>query len=211
MAGAGWLTGLWRLDRPKYLVLMASLSECLDLLITATKPSQMRLHHNELFTEGRRYHIAKIPHGFSMQTTSKSYWRYTEGLFHLRPKTKEGAVLRVSCTEEPSGYTRFEIHSRMRWDYLLDVLAIPVFMGWLIFLMRWEWWMSGALVGGILALNYGVHRFNAAYQANEMLYFIEKVLEAKQSHDVPALSATHADVVYQSFSSAWEQFYQEHQ
>ena len=207
-----WFNGLWRVDRPKSLLVMGSLGECLDSLITATKPSQARLHHNELFTEGRRYHITKTTDGFTMQTTSKSNWRYTEGLFHIRQKTKLGAVLLVQCSaEQEGGYIRLHIHSRMRWDYLLDVLVIPLFMASLIFMMGWGRWVSGFLAGSILVLNYGVHRFNAAYQANEMIYFIEKVLEATLLKHLPALPSSHTDMVYQSFSSAWEQFYQEHQ
>ncbi|MEO0562700.1 MAG: hypothetical protein AAF125_11330, partial [Chloroflexota bacterium] len=68
------------------------------MLQEAAKPSKDRLHLQEVFLSGRRYRIEQRDGVISVVTTSKSYWRYTEGLLSTRRRTRSAAKL-VLLTE----------------------------------------------------------------------------------------------------------------
>ncbi|MEO0565185.1 MAG: hypothetical protein AAF125_23965, partial [Chloroflexota bacterium] len=107
-----------------------------------------------------------------------------------------------------------EARTRIRIGYLVDVLWIPLFFSSILVAVPVAWW---ARVVGVLLLfgtSYGYHYFQAAYQANEMLFFLHKALRPHLVHDVPELAPATGDTVTmdinQAFPQAWERFYQQH-
>ena len=74
-------------------------------------------------------------------------------------------------------------------------------------LLRAAWCSFAAL----FSLSWVSQRFNAAYQANEIVYFISRVMEDLPAVEVAALPERGPDVVIdpaeRTFLSEWERFY----
>lgn len=208
------LARFWYLHPPLVMLVEGDAEDIRQQLKEATKPSKDRLHLQELFVEGRRYRLEARRRGFTLMTNSKQYWRYIEGVFAIRKRTRSSARLIAVLVETEIGYTRLDLYTHMRLGYWLDILWLPLFMSSIIVLVPWVWWAIALLVGLLFGLSYAYHYFNAAFQANEMTFFIEKVLKDRLVTDIPALEATNPDVLRvhnQSFGEEWERFYNAHQ
>jgi hypothetical protein len=188
--------------------------DCIALLLEATKPSTNRLHHRDLFIQGMRYYIEPRTDGFQMLTNSKHYWRYTEGLLRIQRRTRSATRLQATLEDLTSGYTRIQLRAHFRPLYLLDVLWLPLFFTTIIVPLAWPPALLAGISGVLFALSFLYHRFNASYQANEMIYFVEKVLEDRLVTSLPTLSAAGETPTVmnpqQAFETEWERFYRAH-
>lgn len=186
-------------------------AQILDALRSAAKPSQERLELRDVFVQGRRYLIEPRNKGFSMFTTSKAYWRYTEGLIRIRRRTRASARLIAKLTPIAERYTRIELTSHIRLGYLLDVLWIPLFFTSIIVFLPWHPAVIGGFIGALFALSYAYHYFNTAAQASEMLFFIHKALQERLVNQLPTLGAqTEPPPISADFQTEWERFYKRH-
>jgi hypothetical protein len=200
----------WYVHAPVVLLVKAPPDECLHLLQESVKPSRDRLHLQDLFAHGRRYSLEKRQDGFTMLTTSKQYWRYTEGMLRLRRRTRASARLEATMERVGEQFTRMELNVHFRPFYLLDIIWIPAFFTSIIIPMPWAWWLTALISVTMFGLSYVYHYYNAAYQANEMIFFIEKVLKEKLVTSLPSLDATTPDVVTADFAQEWERFFDSH-
>lgn len=207
------LQRVWYVHAPVVLLATVSTRELLALLEDAAKPSHDRLHLQEVFTSGRRYQITKKQAGFDLLTTSRSYWRYTESWFGVRKRTRSAARLSADTLDLDAGITRLEIRTHFRLGYLLDVVWVPLFFTTIVVAMPWPWWVLAVVVLALFGLSFAYHYQQAAHQANEMLFFLDKALADVLIHSLPELEATASgEVVYMNdaFADAWEKFYQSH-
>ncbi len=206
------LQRLWFVHVPLVLLVSLPTRELLKVLEDAAKPSRDRLHLQEVFTSGRRYQIVKTKTGFELLTTSRSYWRYTESWFGVRRRTRAASKLVAETLHLDAGLTRIAIRTHIRLGYLLDVVWVPLFFSTIILALPWLWWgIAGVVV--MFGLSFAYHYYQAAYQANEMLFFLDKALADVLIHELPELAATGAEeVVYMedAFADAWEKFYKSH-
>lgn len=202
----------WYVYRPVTLLAQAPPDECLTMLRDATKPSKERLHLQELFVSGRRYVLEPHREGFTMLTNSKAYWRYTEGVMRVRRRTRSSARMHATLSPLSTDFTRIELRSHIRAGYLLNVIFLPAFFTSIILPMPWAWWVIALLVISLFGLSFLYHYTNAAYQANEMVFFVQKVLMDKLVTSLPTLSAENPDVVraHADFEREWERFYNAH-
>lgn len=179
----------------------------MQVLLAAAKPRRERLELGSLFTDGRRYFFRQRgERGFSMITTSKVSW-------HTRRRTNASAIVFGNFTPLNEGQaTRIYLRGRIKLFYLLSLFLWPVFMTSIIVFMPWSPTVIALALGLLFLLAWLGHRNNAALEAAEMIYFIEKVLEDYIPGPAPQLAADTADVVYdrRQFTRAWERFYEEH-
>jgi len=187
--------------------------EAVERLARGAKPSRERLHLQELFTDGRRYIVEPRKHGFVMLTNSKHYWRYTEGIVAIRRRTRSAAKLIANLTEIGGEYTRIELKTHIRLGYFLDIFWIPVFIATIVIGMPWQWWFIAAVISVIFTMSFAYHFYNAAFQANEMIFFVEKVLKDQLVTNLPTLPTENPDLlrVNKDFEEEWERFYSAHQ
>lgn len=186
-------------------MLDATPAMCLQTLDMTGRPSVSRLEHRNLFTGGRRYHLARVEQGFMLTVTSKVVWS-------ARRRTTATAILHGTFEKTDTSYTRIKLRSRMKLLYFAEAFVMPVFMAWIIYSLPWSRAAVTVLIAMIFSLSWLSHRYTAAVEAHDMNAFVDKALEvyAPQS---PALSAGGGDVVYESqrkFPRVWERFYQEH-
>ncbi len=199
------LANSWYVQRPVVLLVQASPGACITALAKAAKPSIQRLHLRNLFVSGRRYQLYPHGEGFTITTTSKLLWRY-------RRRTSASAVLFAEVTEVGQEITRIRIRAHIKLFYLLDVFLIPTFTASIVVFMPWH----PAIIVGVLLVLYVLswlgHRFNAALEANEMLFFVERALEDFVPAEIFSLASSASDVVQSNhgFEEAWAKFYEAH-
>jgi hypothetical protein len=171
------------------------------ILETSAKPSAKRLELRNLFIQGRRYFLQPTSkQSFRMMTTHKIRWR-------MRRRTRATAILIGEFTTIDKQTFRLTLSSRIRIWYLLDVFLWPTFITSIIVSMWWSVWLIASLVIALYTLSWLAHRFNAALEAHEMIFFIESILEDYFPETPPKLMASKADVVYEeAFAAAWEQY-----
>jgi len=206
-----WVSGLrhWFLKRTWYVHPGAHLrvsitpSQTFKVLETAAKPSIQRLHLRNVFARGRRYFI--FPHtrsGFRMVTTHKVFW-------HPRRRTSASAVLIGHFEPIDADTTRLSVHSRIRTFYLLQVFLWPTFMTSMLVFMLWPVWLIGLCIGALYGLSWLAHRYNAALEAHEMIFFIEKALEdfiPEPPATLPSKSSAADLILKRDFVEAWDKF-----
>ncbi len=202
----------WHVHPQTVLLAEATPDDCLHTLRQAVKPKRDKLHLQDLFNHGRRYDIQPRTDGFTIVTNSKHYWRYTEGMWAVRRRTRAAALVRGTFTPVADDYTRIAVSGRFRLGYLLDVVLLPGFMTSIVVFMPWPLGWVGGLVAALFGLSYLYHYYQAAYQANEMVFFIKKVLQEKLVTNLPTLQAENPDILRsrQEFEQAWERFYAAH-
>jgi hypothetical protein len=214
--GGETLRALWQVHPPVAVLVGVAPQMCLQTLITATRPSVHRLHHRELFTEGRRYYLQPRMDGFRLTSDSKVFWG--------KRKQRQGAAAILDATFVQSGgdslVTLVRLRSRMKPSAVLSALLLPAFMTTILIYLPWGTSLVVFLIIALFLLSWLGHRFNAAYQANEMVYFVRKVLEDLPSVTIPELVASGPDLVvdpqkapradiHTEFMNEWERFYQE--
>ena len=198
------ILSFWRLQRPTVLIVNAPPDKILFMLARNIKPNVRRLHLDTLYTQGRRYHIQRNKDGFSMMTTSKVVW-------HYRRRTSSTAVMRVTMTPLDETATRLVLRPHIRIGYLLSSFLLPLFMISMLVYLPWSPWVILLLSVSLIVLSLLTHRFNAALEANEMAYFIERILEEFFPQEMSALAGKTPDIVYgnSDFAAEWERFYAE--
>ena len=210
------LSAFWYIQPQTVLLVNDSAKSSLESVRQATKRHSNQLHLRDLFVDGRQYHVQQYGDGFIMLTTSRQYWRYFQGIMRIPKRTYTSARLLASMQPIHEEYTRICIRSHIRMKYLLDIIYIPAFITSIIIYMPWNAWIILSLSLALLSFSVLYHRFHAAYQANEMLFFIEKVLSDKIVVDLPAFNAYSVIEEFQSaetrqdFDKVWEKFYQNH-
>jgi hypothetical protein len=171
------------------------------LLDQAARPSIQRLHLRNLFSRGRRYFLRLDEDSiFSMTTTHKVPW-------YPRRRSTASAVLLVRIASIDDSHSWVIMRGRFRIAYLLDVFLWPTFMTSMLIYMRW----SPALILVLIALLYGLswiaHRYTAALEVHEMIFFIEKALEDYIPAPASALAAPGADIIVErDFPAVWDRF-----
>lgn len=205
---ANALRPLWQIHPPVALMVRASEAACLQTLLIAARPSYQRLHLRELFTDGRRYYIQPLPDGFRMTSDTRVFWG------SRRRRTRMAAVLYGVFSDSPDDITFVRLRVRMRITASFSALLIPAFVSSILIYTPWSPPLIAVLVGLLFSLSWLGHRTDAAFQANEMVYFVQKALEDLPSVEAPALPAPGPDVVMRSTSSEfleqWQKFYDEH-
>jgi hypothetical protein len=199
---------LWQIHPPVALVVRASGDACVQTLLIAAKPSQQRLHLRDLFTDGRRYYIQPREDGFRLTSDTKLFWG------GKRRRTRMAAVIYGAFAGGGDEVTFVRLRARMSVFYSLRSLLIPVFVSSILIYTPWSLPVVTVLIVLLFTLSWLGHRFDAAYQANEMVYFVQKALEDLPPAEMPQLQAAGPDVVVpstaQEFREQWQKFYREH-
>lgn len=191
------LARLWYVHPAVSLRLATTPNACLSALISAARPSTQRLHLRNLFAEGRRYYLHAAPAGFQMHSTSKLPW-------NLRQRTRVAAVV-FGVFDKKGEVTVLRLRARMALPFLLDVLLLPAWMGVLLAFGPLPASISASATAVLLGLSWLWHRYEAALQAAEMVYFVQVALSELEITGVPALAA--GDSVIADFQAEWEKFY----
>ncbi len=194
---------LWQLHPPVALVVRASQNECLQTLQIAAKPSASRLHLRNLFADGRRYYIQPQADGFRITSDNRLLWG------GRRNRSRVAAVVLGKFSSPDDEITFIRLHSRMNITYLLSGLLLPIFFTSIVVYMPWHRAVISVIIGLLFALSLVGHRFNAALQVNEMIYFVQKALEDLPPVEVGALPASGPDVIMSDFREQWYRFYRE--
>ncbi len=195
---------VWQLHSPVVLVVRATPAECLQTLMRAAKPSTDRLHLRNLFAEGRRYYLEPQPNGFKLRSDNRLLWGG-------RRRTRVAATVFGGFSTPQDEITFIRLHSRMNVLYLLSGLVIPLFFSSIVIYMPWSPVVIGMVVTLLFVLSLLGHRFNAALQVNEMIYYVQKVIEDLPPVEVAELPASGPDVVLTNsdFREQWRKFYRE--
>jgi hypothetical protein len=203
MSAAGWHR-LWFVQRPRVLAVLSTPAQLYDALATAARPSQERLHHRNLFAGGRRYYLRLIPQGFELRCDSKAFW-------NSRQRTARSAVVHGVVTQT-GDLTTLRLEARIRVAYLLRSLFMPVWMTGLVIAAPWSPLVTGVLLVGLLGFGLAGSHFEAALQAHEMMFFVEKALEELPEGEIARLPAQTESAVItptqREFSGEWARFYE---
>jgi hypothetical protein len=196
-----FIATFWQVDKPVLLMLNAPPNDCINLIKTTSKPSISRLHHRNLFADGRRYHLEPTKAGFRMTTTHKIWWQY-------RRRSAFSAVMDGFFSPFGDNLFRLRLETHIRLFYLIDIFLLPAFMTSLLIYTPWHPLVIGGLSALLLGLSWVGHRFNVALEANEMVWFVRNVLEDHLA-EVEQLMAGNPHVVAldQDFEREWQRFY----
>ncbi len=194
---------LWQLHPPVALVVRAPQAVCLQTLLVAAKPSADRLHLRNLFADGRRYYIRPQEDGFRLTSDNRLLWG------GRRNRTRVAAVVLGEFSSPDDEITFIRLHSRIRLIYLISGLLLPIFFSSIVVYMPWPRSIISAIIVLLFALSLLEHRFNAALQVNEMVYFVQKALEELPPVEIAALPTSGPDVVMTDFREQWYRFYRE--
>lgn len=202
------LRALWQVHPPVTLMIGAAPEACLHTLLTATRPSTSRLHHRELFHDGRRYYVQRQSGGFRLTSDTRVFWG------SKRQRTRSvtlvtGAFSRGGSDSQPVTFLR--LRAQMKLAAALSALLLPAFISSILIALPWDPAAVLVLIAALFSLSWVSQRFNAAYQANEIVYFISRVMEDLPAVEVAALPERGPDVVIdpaeRTFLSEWERFY----
>lgn len=202
------LRALWQVHPPVTLMIGAVPEACLHTLLTATRPSTSRLHHRELFHEGRRYYLQRQSDGFRLTSDTRVFWG------SRRQRTRSvtlisGAFSRGGSETQPVTFLR--LRAQMRLAATISALLLPAFVSSILVMLPWQPSAIVVLIAALFGLSWTSQRFNAAYQANEMIYFVSKVMEDLPPAAIAALPERGPDVIInpaeRTFLSEWERFY----
>ena len=190
---------LWRAHPPVTLAVGADATACMSALIAAARPSQRRLHLRDLFAEGRRYHVQPRAGGFRMTSDSKHLWR--------RGRTRITAVIEGNVTHAGEALTYVRLRARMGVAHLLGTLFIPAFFTSIVVYMPWHPAVIAGISAALFALSWLSLRFDAALQANAMIFFVQKALEDLPPAQISELESTRPDVL--TFQEAWRRAHED--
>jgi hypothetical protein len=196
-------------NRTVYLAVSATPIECTQTLVNAARPSTQRLQHRNLFAEGRRYTLEASTDGFRMLSTSKLAWSQ-------RRRTRPSATLTAAYTRIDPTITRLALNTQIRLGRLIEALFIPTFMTSILVYVAWPLPLVTFCIGALYAISILLTFYTAKIEANDMTYFIEKVLEEFEPADILQLASDAPFVQSEAassreFAEAWEKFYRKHQ
>lgn len=202
------LRNLISVHRAVYLAVRASPNECMQTLIEAARPSTQRLQHRNLFSEGRRYSIQAKSDGFRMMTTSKVNWN--------QRRTRPSALLSAGYSRVDSNITRITLYTRIRLSRTAEALFIPTFMASILIYVAWPLPLILFSIAALYSVSISLSFYTAKIEANEMVFFVKRVLEELEPADILELSASvpyfHSDSPSpREFAKEWEKFYRRHQ
>ncbi len=198
-----WWQALWQLHPPVALVVRATEAKCLQTLAAAAKPSTDRLHLRDLFMDGRRYYVQPQADGFKLTSDNRLSWG------GRRNRSRVAAMVMGSMSSLDDEVTFIRLHARMNLPYLASGLLLPIFFSSIVVYMPWNRFVVSGMVALLFALSLIGHRYNAALQVNEMIYFVRKALDDLPPVEVGALPASGPDVVMTDFREQWYRFYRE--
>lgn len=195
---------LWRFLRPLWSILDPVTFDvdlppavCLGMLGEAARPSASRLYLRDTFTEGRRYHITQTADGFRMSTTSHT-------LFNRHRRTQPGGYLTAQLAETGKASTKISIRGHLRPMALVYGLWIPLGTSILVWTVPWPPPLVIGLVAMLFSLAWSALKYGAAYEANEMIFFIRKTFEDVPQHVTKSLPAESGDIVGgETFDALW--------
>ncbi len=199
------LTGLLQLHPPVGIVVAASAATCYQTLITASQPSQNRLHLRDVFAEGRRYAIQPRAAGFSLTTATMTRRN------GRRRRSRIAATVTGTFTGDDQ-MTFVRLHYHASPIYGLYALAIPAFFASIVIYVEWAIALRVILIALLFAFAMISSRLDAALQVGEMVFFVRKALEDLPPVEVPQLAPVYPGVVMRGrrdFWDEWEKFYQE--
>ncbi|MBI1257126.1 MAG: hypothetical protein GC204_06620 [Chloroflexi bacterium] len=194
---------LWQLHPPVALVVRASQGKCLQTLAVAAKPSADRLHLRNLFMDGRRYYVQPQQDGFKLTSDNRLFWG------GKRNRTRVAAVVFGKFSSPDNEITFIRLHSRVNILYLLSGLLVPIFFTSIVVYMPWPRLVISIIILLLFGLSLIGHRFDAALQVNEMIYFVQTALEDLPPVEISALPPSGPDVVLTDFREQWYRFYRE--
>lgn len=204
------LRPLWRVHPPVVIVVGANRPTALQTLTLAARPSTDRLHLRDLFAEGRRYYIKPDDIGFRMTSDTRLLFGS-----HRRRSGRSALIDATVDGDANSALTLIRLQARMFIWQAVRALLWPALFAAII--LNVEWWDPVLRVGLVLiltALSWTAHRADAALQASEMVFFIQKALEDLPPAHLPSLESEHPEIVSApdaDFSAAWQRFYRQHQ
>lgn len=196
-----FLNKTWYVHPGAHMRVTISPSHVYQLLKGAAKPSAKHLELRNLFMQGRRYFLQELDaETFRMMTTHKIRWQ-------IHRRTRACAMLYAQFEAVDKDSFRMNLSSHIRLWYLIDMMLWPSFISSIIYYMWWPRWLVGTLILALFTLSWMAHRFNAALEAHEMIFFIETILD-DYFPELPAeLPAGKADIVYEdAFTKAWGQY-----
>jgi hypothetical protein len=173
-------------------------------LLQATRPSQTRLQHRDLFVEGRRYYLRSYPDGFELRSDSKTLW-------NRKRRTARAAVVQGSFGEA-GAVTTVRLRGRLRTPHLLVSLLFPAWMSALVIAAPWSPQVTATIVGALLLFALAGAHFDAALQAHDMIAFVRKALEDLPPAEMTLLAASNEtiiDATQRAFGEEWERFYED--
>lgn len=204
------LRDLWLIHPPVAIVVGANRPTALQTLHAATRPSTDRLHLRDLFAEGRRYYIQFNDDGFRM--TSDQRLRFGS---RRRRSGRTALIFATVSGDSDASITLIRMRARMFvWQVVRAFLWPALFATIILNVGWWDISVRIAIVLLLVALSWTTHRADAALQASEMVFFVQKALEDLPPARVPSLESQRPDVVSTpdaDFSAAWQRFYQQHQ
>ncbi len=195
---------LWYVGGAVALAVTAPPSEVIGALIQATRPSQARLQHRDLFAEGRRYYLRPYPDGFELRSDSKTIW-------HRKRRTARAAVLEGSFGQA-GAVTTLRLRGRLRTPHLVVSLLFPLWMTALVVAAPWAVEITVVVVAALLLFALVAAHFDAALQAHDMIFFVRKALEDLPPAEIALLAAaseTIIDPARRDFDAEWTRFYEE--
>ncbi len=204
------IASVWRLHPPALMAVQAAPAVIVQTLRTAARPSTERLHLRDLFRDGLRYYVEPLQNGFRITSNSR------EASGGRRRRTRVAAILDGTFSSAQAGEITFiRLKTRMNLPYLLGGLLIPAFISSIIIYMPWGRGAILMLVALLFGLSLGARRLNAALQAAEMVYFVQKVMEDLPQPEVIVLEASRPEIViageddpvHADFSAQWQKFY----
>lgn len=202
----GLLRRAWYVHPGAHLRVTISPSQTYKALEISAKPSVKHLQLRNVFVRGRRYFIFPRGGGFRMITTHKVPW--------FPRRTTASAVLFGDFEKIDDATTRLKMTSRIKIVYLLRSFLWPTFMTSMLVFMTWPVVIIALCIAALYGLSWVAHRYNAALEAYEMVFFIEKALE-DFIPDPPSIlpaQTTSADVIVESdFAQEWDKFVDEMQ
>lgn len=199
------VTGLVQLHPPVGIVVAASAVTCLQTLITASQPSQNRLHLRDVFAEGRRYAVQPRTNGFSLTTATMTRRN------GRRRRSRIAATVTGTFTGDAE-MTFVRLHYHASPLYGLYGLAVPAFFASIVLYVEWSVMIRALLIALLFGLAFINSRLDAALQVGDMVFFVRKALDDLPPVDVPQLAPAVPGVVMRShrdFWDEWEKFYQE--
>ncbi len=182
----------------------ASPSDCMVTLVTASRPSQARLHLRNLFASGRRYYLHPQKDGFVLQSDAVTLW-------NRRRRTRRSARLAGALTDLGS-ITTVRLDAQLRASHALMAMLLPAWMAGLVVYAPWHPYVIATVVIALFLLAGMWLRLDAALQAHDMIYFVRKALEDLPAGEIAALAQQTDDVITpreREFRVEWDRFYDE--
>lgn len=194
------IKGLWTILDPTVVNVDLAPEMCLTLLLDSARPSSIRLHLREAFTDRRRYFIEPTRDGFRMATTS-------ETLLNRRHRTNSLCQLTAVFVRSGEEKTSISVRARVRPVALLHSLWVPFGMILLLWSVPWPRPLILVVLGLLFGLASASFRYGAALEANEMMYFIHKTFEDVPKFRLGSLPAeVDAVIGGHEFEALWERF-----